>query len=515
MIKRSLAILLAGTMILSLATACGKTPPVDNQTSSPTAKAEEPTPKTEESTPPAEAAKIQLVFYGDESNRMKEFADNELAERLKADLNVELTLTHVPWSEYGGGKIDLMLATGEDFASYTDPGNTSKNVAKGMFADLTQSANQYLPDLKKAVKPEAFDSFTFDGKLYAVPIGNKPNSAEGYCLLVRQDLLEEVGMQSISSIEDFEKFYDLCKAKHPDYVGFAAANNLGTILSYQISDKNIELIDNGNSDQALAFTDASANDDKVYSWYESEEFKKQAEIAHRWYKKGIIPQYVLTNPSQSGTDFQAGKTMAIAGTAGKPLEEIDKLKSVVPNAELVNYFLGSGKAKINRQPWSTAYFVSAASENVDAYMRLLNYMQQNRDNVDFLTYGVKGKDYELDGESVVKKTPDGFFNDWMLMNVNFMRFPKGTSDDFIKQYKSWDDGCIKGKAVGFTFNGESVKTEKAKLDAILAELAKPIGYGFVPYEGNYDKLIKKLKDAGLDTYMAEMQKQFSEFRATR
>lgn len=517
MSKRFLTGLLSITMLSVALTACGSTSSKDESTASTqsTVQATQTTgTSTSSSTVPKDTAKLQLVYYGDESNRMKDFADNELKERLKKDLNVDLTLTYVPWSEYGGGKVDMMLASGEDFSSYTDPGNVAKNVAKGTFADLTQAANTYLPDLKKVVRPEAFSSFTFSNKLYAVPFGNKPNSGEGYGVMVRQDLLEEVGMKEITSLSDLEKFYDLCKSKHPDYVGYTSPNCIGTLLNYQISDKNIEFID-GNTDSVLTFTDTSAKDDKVYSWYESDEFKKEAEIAHKWYLKGIIPKYTLANPSQLETDFIAGKGMMSFGNAGRPIEINSKLKGNAPNARVETYFLGTGRPKINKQLWNTAYFVSAASKNVDSYMRLLNYMQQNQDNVDFLTYGVKGKDYDLDGTSVVKKIPDGLFDDWMLMNKEFMRFPKDISDDFIKKYKSWDDGSIQGKTVGFTFNGEALKTEKAKLDAVIAEYGKAMIYGFTPYEGNYDKVIKKLKDAGLDKYVAEVQKQFSAFRATQ
>jgi putative aldouronate transport system substrate-binding protein len=510
MIKRVFALLFALIMIISVA-ACGNTAN-NNPSTTPTTSG----PNTSEpvdSDVPNETAKLQLVYYGEKSNRLKEFEENELNERLKNDLNIEVTLTYLTWDNYGTGKTDLMLASGEDFASYTDPANTSNRVSKGLFADLTEAAEKYLPDLKKVVEPTAFDSFTINGRLYAIPFGNKPNSAEGYAVMVRQDLLEEVGMNEIQTLEDLEKFYDLCKEKHPDYIGtYEVMANTRKFLSYAYSDKNVEFFGD------FVFTDASSDDDKLYSFFESEEFKRFAKINERWVKKGIVPDYNLANPNQSLAEWHAGKVMFSSGTAGKPYQSdtIDSIRKNNPDAKLKNYFVNrDGRPKINLQPWCVSYFVSASSPNVDRYVMLLNYMQKNQENVDFFTYGVKDKDYKLDGEYVERLTSDAFFDSWALENKAFVRFAKGITQEEINNYKAWDDDSINAKTLGFTFIEDSVKTQKAKLDALYKELAEPIGSGFLSYEENIDKLIQKLKEAGIDEYMAEMQRQFSEFRASK
>lgn len=82
-------------------------------------------------------AKLKIVLYGDESNRMKELAKTEFYDVIKKEINAEVEFQFLPWTEYGGGKTDLMLSTGEDFATYTDTNYMVKSVAKGLYADLT------------------------------------------------------------------------------------------------------------------------------------------------------------------------------------------------------------------------------------------------------------------------------------------------------------------------------------------------------------------------------------------
>lgn len=188
--KRLLTGLLAAILLISTLTYCSTDNTNDSGSNSSTTNQSSEAEKD----PLAEHVTLQVVVFGDKSERMREFEENELAKEMNDKLNIDLVVTYLPWSENEGGRCDLMLASGEDFATYTSPTYTARSVSKGVVADLTEPASKYLPDLRNVVQEKAFDSFTIDGKLYSVPIGNKPNSGEGYSLLVRQDILEEVGM---------------------------------------------------------------------------------------------------------------------------------------------------------------------------------------------------------------------------------------------------------------------------------------------------------------------------------
>lgn len=511
--KRILAAMLCAAMLTGMMSGCGETGASEASKTETPAETGTESAKEKDKGKPAE---LQLVLYGEASNRMKELSENELKDRLLEDLNIDLTLTYVPWSEYSGGKVDLMLASGENFATYTDVKYTAQCASKGMLADLTEAAETCIPHLKEQVVPEAFDCFTIGGKLYSVPIGSRPSSAEGYCVNVRQDLLEEVGMKEISSLEDLEQFYDLCKEKHPDYVGYVNMGHFVKLFSYQTTEKNIEMLDNINDDKALAFVNNSSEDDTVYSLYESEEFKKTAEITRRWYEKGIIPEYALTNPSQLETDWNAGKAMMTFGNGTSVLGVSAQMKSMVPEARTKVYFLGTGKSKIQLQPYNTAWLVSAeGQENAADYLRLFDYMQKDQETVDFLTYGVEGTDYKIENGRIERISTDAIFDDWMLANKDFVHFDAAVTDEAIEEYRHWDDDAVVAKSLGFQFDVEPVKIQKAKLDSVVAEYGVPIMCGFVSYDDGYDTLLKKLKEAGIDEYLAEMQKQFTEFMASK
>lgn len=454
--------------------------------------------------------KLKIVLYGDESNRMKELAKTEFNDIVKKEINAEIEFQFLPWTEYGGGKTDLMLSTGEDFATYTDTNYMVKSVAKGLYADLTPYMDgPAAADMKKTVDDNSFKAFQLNGKQYAVPVGNKPNSGEFYSALVRQDLLEEAGIQSVSSLAELEQFYDKVHAAHPELIGFAGTD-ARRMLMYEYTDKNLYW-----QNDFLA-VDESAKDDKIISWFETPEFKAYAQIMRDWYKKGIIPKYAATNTPQLTSDWNSGKAMFWSGTAARPFEGAAAISQAVPTAKLENDFLSRDLPKISRGTYSTAWFVSANSPDPERYVLFFNLLQKNQELYDLFAYGIKDKDYTLDENGrLARLTTDSLVPDWLLMNKNFMRFDKTVSEDFIQKYKAWDDDAIISKTAGFNFDNAPVKNEETKINGVFSEFLVPIASGFVDYDAYFPKALDKLKAAGFDKYMAEYQKQFSAWYAAK
>jgi len=396
-IKRFKNCILAMTVAVSLfLTACGnnesstdssKSGTNDNgaasATSDDTAAKEDPTPVT-------------LIFYGESSARMSDFAANELHQKVLDEINVDLTVQYIPWSEYGGGKTELMLSSGEKFVTYTDTAFLAKCVAKGYYADLTDYYKENAKELlANCGGEEAFDTWRVDGHLYALPFGNKPNAGENYLLMAREDILKEVGMDDLKTIEDVEKFWTLAHEKYPDMIGFSRGGFNQMILNGVLnSDRNLFRLN------SFVATDGNKPDSsEVWSYYESDEYRQACELAKKWYDMGMIPSYVLSNGSQSDAEFYNANALFTIGASYRVFEYQDIVMKANPNAVLKNYYLGDTTEKplMSRGAYSTAFAVSASVEGdeIAAYVKVINLLQSSQEWVDFILYGVEGKDYNL------------------------------------------------------------------------------------------------------------------------
>ncbi|MGB8451956.1 MAG: hypothetical protein WCD89_06440 [Anaerocolumna sp.] len=137
-------------------------------------------------------------------------------------------------------------------------------VAKGYYADLSNVMKDNAKELYEYCDAKnAAKAFTINDKIYAIPVGYKPNAGEDYLVMARKDLMDEVGVTDITSVEDLEKFYTLCKEKHPDYIG------LGRGVNPRMFNAAIPSAMNMNFINSFAVTDGNAPEDsKVYSFYE-------------------------------------------------------------------------------------------------------------------------------------------------------------------------------------------------------------------------------------------------------
>lgn len=505
--KRNVAaLMLAAVMTASLfLSGCGGSAPAAGENSSGQAAADE------DQSPTA----ATLILYGEASNRMSDFAEHEFHDRVLDAINVDVTVQYLPWSEYATGKTELMLSSGEKFVTYTDTAFLAKCVSKGYYADLTAAAELYASDLKKNCGgDEMFDIWKVDGKLYALPFGNKPNAGENYVIVARQDLLEEVGMTELTTLEDVDKFYTLAKEKYPDIIGFGRGGIIPQMVNGVIdSDMNVFRLNN------FVSTDGNKPDDStVYNYYASEEYEQAAKIFRNWYQKGMIPSYIMSNASQIDAEFFAGKALFATGANYRVFEYEDAVRKADPNAKFKNYYLGDKTKKplMSRGTYSTAFAVSANVEGreLEGYVKLINLLQSSMEWCDFILYGVEGKDYNLkeDGQLEMINT-DTLFETWLPDNINFKRYQNYVTEDQIQTYEQWNEGCIPQKDLGFSFDMTPVQTEYAQMQAVEQEYFNPITNGLVDYDEAIDEALKKLKEAGIDRFLEEYQKQYDAFFA--
>lgn len=457
-----------------------------------------------------EPGEVNWVIYGDKNDRMTSFLEQVQQYVQDQGLNVEVSLQVLPWSEYAGGQTTLKLASGEEFACYTDIPYLGNCISNGYIQDVTDVVEEYGQTLKEKLDETSFTAFSKGGRLYAVPVGEKNNASEWYGgFEVRQDLLEEAGVSEITSLEDLEAFYDACIQLHPDYTGFCESGNTAKFFSRSVTDKTILFLDNN----CFLFVDNSADDDVIYSYYESEEFKKTCEIAQRWREKGIISNLALSDPSSLGNNFLAGQGMFRGGNGGRIYEDTEILTQNVPEAEVKVYMTGNGQPKVTRGNYSTAFQISANVTNPEDYVQFLDLIYRDQESFDFFTYGDEGTDYTLDENGRISgQTVTGvFFEGWTTAHIDYMRFSPLIPDEQVEAYKQWNDGAEPQKDLGFVFDTEPVEDVIAQLSSVYTEYCEPMLLGFTTYEDGYDELISRLKSAGLDDYMAEYQAQFSEF----
>ncbi|WP_127495330.1 ABC transporter substrate-binding protein [Paenibacillus glycanilyticus] len=449
---------------------------------------------------------LKVIMPGDQSSRMGDFVENELNDRLKKDLNMNLELTYIPWSNYQQ-KLELALSTGEDYDLfwYGAP-FVSVYYSKGYIQPLDELLGQYGQDLVKHIPEDNFKQNWIDGKLWAIPSQAFTSAGKFSSVMVRQDLLEKVGMTDVETIADLEQFYQRMHAIDPSYYGYLETDRGHELLWRELTDRNYSSLD----ERMLFMVDEDSGE--LLSYVESDLYKKVAHLRESWVNKGIIDMNLVGNPAAKIDQENAGKLLFRVGAVSRAMENLQTARNADPEARLREYYLAKEKPKYITTPSNEAFMITSASKNPERAMMFMNWILQSKENYNFIIYGVEGKDYVLDNGKIKQLTNDQLMYEWMWRNKDYFIAPANVEDDVIEDMLANDENSRISKLSGFHFNEAPVKNEIAQVMAVYKEKFEPINFGIASYDQYYDDALAALKKAGFDIVFAELKKQFSEFQ---
>ena len=75
------------------------------------------------------------------------------------------------------------------------------------------------------------------------------------------------------------------------------------------------------------------------------------------------------------------------------------------------------------------------------------------------------------------------------------------------------DGAKTSDVIAFHFDNANVVEIETSVNEVIQQYMDPIMYGFVDFDDNYQAALDALKAAGIDEYIAEVQRQLDEYFA--
>lgn len=452
---------------------------------------------------------LSMIMPGDESARMREFVDNELNARLKQELNIKLELTYIPWADYQS-KVELALSTGENYDLFWyGTSFVSDYKTKGYIRPLDTLLQTYGPDLTTNIPADNFKQYEMDGSLWAIPSQAFTSAGKFTSVMVRQDLLESVGMKEIRTIADLEAFYTKMHARDPSYYGYLENDRGQDVLWRELSDQPLTFLD---ENQMFAVNE---NTGELVDYLESDLYKKVAQVRKRWVDIGVIDKRLAGNKAANIDQEDAGRLLFRVGAVSRAMENLQTVQNADPEAILREYYLAPDKPKYIVAPSNEAYMIPTKALHPERAMQFMNWILQSKEHYNFIIYGLEGKDYRIENDKIQLLTNDQFMYEWMWRNKNYFMPTTNVDDSVVEDMLHNDDNARISKIFGFHFNQEPVKKEYAKVLAVYNEKFLPINLGIVGYDQAFPGSMEALKKAGYDKVWAELKRQYADFRAAQ
>ncbi len=240
-------------------------------------------------------------------------------------------------------------------------------------------------------------------------------------------------------------------------------------------------------------------DNNISSFYESEEFKSDAEYFRNFYESGLISEDILTGGEVEGLQSQSVL----------PSQGFSETSATNENIKFES--IGRAPLTFTDTLSSGALCIPNTSEKDVITMEFLNALYSDREVYDSFHYGEEDVDYSLDSSGRITKNNVGFPNEVFTVYAPYKRYHTSVSLEYINAISLYDSSAVVMDSSYFRFDDTGLKNVMANLENVVLEEINPIKIGAESYEENIGEAINKLYSAGFKRYFEEYQKQYNDF----
>jgi putative aldouronate transport system substrate-binding protein len=463
---------------------------------------------------PTVAPEVEISYHavGQPQNDTQLISD-AMTKMLKAKgLNVKFNLIYHDWGTWGD-QMKLTYSSGEacDIVFTAPWANYTGYASDGVFLELDELLPKYAPTLWSSLSPQVWDNARVKGKIYAsINIGSFTNNSGP---IFNKEMFDKTGVdpKSIKEWEDFTPVLQGIKDQGFIPTGTLAGVNQATSYGFDFVLANFPAV--------VRFDDKSL---KVVNWLEQPEFAKSIQLMNDWWKAGYTTKDAYPDENEPRALVKAGKMGALwLGHSTKP--------GIVP-AEWKPMFAREGVAFVmNKPPFSSTQNVlqnlnaiCKSSKNPTTAVQVLELMNTDVEVFNLLTNGIEGKHWVWvdKAKKLIGPGPDqanwspGW--GWEVGNqtLGYYTDPAMAADDVWKMILDDNASAPKSVLMGFSFDPDPVKTEIAAVSAIVGEYGE-VNAGHLAPDEFLTEMVTRMKAAGMDKVMQEMQKQIDAWAAAK
>ncbi len=468
----------------------------------------------------SEYVELTMYLIGDRTADFDEVYD-KINEILLEKLNCKISVEFLSWSEHET-KYSLLFASGEAFDLIFTASSWchyEQTVALGGFYELTEEFIQtYAPDIWEVVPEMAWDQAKIGGSIYMVP--NYQNEFGQDVLAVRGDIMEQVGIDSISTWDELYAFYAAC-AENGIYASLGGP-------SYQYFQDQGMTTTGGtpNNGELVLYNTQDPSDLNFYYILDWDGFTEYCRQAKELADMGAWSQDVLSSSDERQTGLLTGRTASMVWNLGSCRTYAKQANSENPdwNVTLVDP-VSNWPKKVNSYI-NNGVAININSEHKERAMMVLNEFYTNPDVFDLTMLGIEGVHWEAVGDDqYIILDESGFGVDsncnWGWTNANIRRTEyiedrTELDDTYDAMLEVWNNNVKEDHPYdGFNLDTTNISTQYAAVEAALSTYYDPLVNGLVDdVDASIEAFRSAMESAGMQDILDELQSQADEYLAS-
>lgn len=400
-----------------------------------------------------------------------------------------------------GERIDLMILNYQNIQSY---------IKSGHLLPLDDLISEYGGGIQAIINSgiDLTSSTTAGGHIYGlIPLSD--NRGLGGGLWITKRCLAEAGFsydeERIYTLDEIDRLLAQLKVLYPDKYPLGQVTAGNTYSTYNFFYGMQDTIDLGSASGTLDLETG-----RIVNSYGSEGYRSFLKQMRDWHQRGYIyPDAAYTGFSNIEL-MRSGDVLCIPFSSAPGIitdEDVGEDVVCLRLSEIVE--TGSG-------PRGIFWVIPSTCQSPEKAMTFLDLMYTDARIVNLLTWGEAQRDYLfLDESEGVIAYPDGitletadYYNPLGFYGDTRLAYSLG-SNELKKQLENYNRKARKigQDYAGFFFDEDPVSTEVWRIQQVLNRYLPVLECGCVELEENYGSFLTALEDAGIETVIAEKQRQ--------
>ena len=438
--------------------------------------------------------RIEWYYVGDNQVDV-EAVEKEINKYIADDVNATIKFKPLDW----GGikeKTNVMAAGGEKFDIFYLSDQYNSLVGKNALLPIDDLLDKYGSGIKEAIGSDILNALKVNGKIYAVPVNKE--FAHNYGILYQKEIADKYGLseqlESIKSYDDLDPILEVIKKNEPQLypvIGAVGCNDTDLIFEPAVFPTGFYV---------------GSKDGKVVNMIDTPEYMEAAKKIRARYEKGYMAEggtvaqaeekfFIRTYPLKPGKDVEM--------SAKIQWKQVDVTAPITTTNDITSALMG----------------ISRTSKNPETVMKFLNKVYTDKHLVNLMVYGIEGKHYEKIADNRIKTIKDGGYDNancrWEFFNCFNQYLLEADDEQKNEKLKEYNEAATRSEYVGFNPNTDNIKTQVGACTNVKEEFEQQIADGVQDPEKLVKKYREKLKLAGAEDIVKEIQRQYDEWAASR
>lgn len=445
----------------------------------------------------------QIIWYqiGDPQKDLSK-VEEKINEYTKEKINATVDIKLIGFGDYNK-KMQVITASGEpyDIAFTSSWANDYlQNVSKGAFEPLDDLLNSKGKGILTALDSKFIDGAKVDGKIYGIPTNKEVATQKVYRFNKQFVDKYHMDLSKVNSLESLEPLLKQFKEKE-GYAPLLGDKNFSPYLPYDFVVEKLPMV--------VSF---GSSDYKVVNLLEQPDAMKTFETLNKYYKAGYLPADIATS---TNSDYQKNGKWLVDSPDSQPYADLTWSRSLGYDVESKP---AADAVATNTSVLGSMMGISSTSDNPEKAMEFLNLLNTDAKLRNLVDMGIEGVHYKKNEDGTVTDLPaakDYDMPSFALGNEFILNLYNNDPKDKWDQFKKYNEEAKSSPLLGFHFDSSKVQTELAALKNVSDEYMPALMTGTVDPKQYVAKANAKFKSAGLDTVMAEVQKQVDAWKASQ